>query len=218
MTLTLTKTNTAIFVFLVGLLGAVIGHYGALVSSVVLASIAMIAALKLRQIGKAQEAADADEEISKAKYINDIEFSQVNEGPQHNRVHVIEITEGKPVVDWSAQMQEIKDAWSRQDYDFARNWLQKLAYSITSEKAPKHVHDDFKALMVSFTKEDPIYIEVMQLAKPEIANNPGIIQSVLSKQYPEIDSEQFRYVMYFAAESGEIIREKAGRSYALHLA
>ncbi len=136
------------------------------------------------------------------------------------RVH-IKIKEGDSgdvaELDWGKQMAEIRKAWEAGDYEFARTWLQKLAYTITAEKAPDSVHAKFKELMVAFTKDDPLYATVMDVALPVIREQPGIIQSQLAKQYPQFDAEQFRYAMYYGEIIGDVVREKKGRSYALSL-
>lgn len=141
------------------------------------------------------------------------------EAKQRNRVHTVEQAEedGRVRADihWHRQLEEIKVAWAAGDYEFARTWLQKLAYRITAEQAPEEIHRQFKALMVAFTRDDPLYADVMRVALPVIAANPGIVQSTLAKQFPQFDAEQFRYAMYYGAEIGDVVREKKGRSYAL---
>lgn len=133
------------------------------------------------------------------------------------RVHHVEGPYGELTIDWRRQFEEIDKAWRQGDYDFARDWLQKLAYRLKSEEAPEAVHTKFKALMVEFTRDDPLYAEVMRQAIPAISDNPGIIQSQLAKQFPQFDSEQFRYAMYYGEVIGDVIREKKGRSYALQI-
>lgn len=131
------------------------------------------------------------------------------------RVHTVEIEDGSIAIEWRQQFDEIKEAWSKGDYDVARTWLQKLAYSITSMNAPQEVHEKFKQLMVAFTRDDPLYADVMRVAIPVITANPGIVQSALSKQFPQFDAEQFRYAMYYGEIIGDVARVKKGRSYAL---
>lgn len=133
-----------------------------------------------------------------------------------SRVHVID-ADGEISIDWHRQFEEIINAWGNGDYDFARNWLQKLAYRLKSENAPEAVHARFKALMADFTRDDPLYADVMLVALPVIAKQPGVIQSNLAKQFPQLDAEQFRYAMYYGEVIGDVIREKKGRSYALRL-
>lgn len=131
------------------------------------------------------------------------------------RIHTVETEDGYLAIEWRQQFDEIKKAWSNGEYDFARTWLQKLAYSITSMNAPAEVHEKFKKLMVAFTKDDPLYADVMLEALPIIAANPGIMQSTLSKQLTQFDTEQFRYTMYYGEIIGDVARVKKGRSYAL---
>lgn len=142
------------------------------------------------------------------------------EAARRHPIHTVErATEDGIVVDihWRRQLEEIKQAWESGNYDYARTWLQKLAYRITADQAPEEVHRQFKVLMVAFTRDDPLYADVMRVALPAIAADPGIVQSVLAKQFPQFDAEQFRYAMYYGAEIGDVVREKKGRSYALRL-
>lgn len=135
--------------------------------------------------------------------------------PNKNRVHTRETNDGFLEVAWREQMEEVKRAWKNGDFDFARTWLQKMAYSLTTTKAPEAVHDKFKALMVAFTRDDPLYADILSQVLPTVEASPGIIQSELAKHFSDYDTEHFRYVLYFAAESGDIIRIKKGRSYQL---
>lgn len=139
--------------------------------------------------------------------------------PQNSpsRVHHVEGLDGELTINWRRQFEEIDKAWRQGDYDFARDWLQKLAYRLKSEEAPEAVHTKFKALMAEFTRDDPLYAEVMRQALPAVAENPGIIQSQLAKQFPQFDAEQFRYAMYYGEVIGDVVREKKGRSYALSI-
>ncbi len=143
------------------------------------------------------------------------EKEQQKPEPRKARIHTVESEDGYQSIEWQQQFDEIKKAWSEGDYDFARTWLQKMAYAITNDGTPPKVHQEFKKLMVAFTREDPVYADIMRKALPVIKSNPGIVQSTLSKQFPQFDAELFRYVMYFGAESSDLIREKKGRSYTL---
>ena len=134
-----------------------------------------------------------------------------------SRVHHFVDRDGALSVDWRRQFEEISLAWHKGDYGFARDWLQKLAYRLKSEKAPEVVHAKFKELMAEFTRDDPVYAEVMREALPMIAARPGIVQSQLSKQLPQFNAEHFRYALYYAEVIGDVIRQKKGRSYALTL-
>lgn len=141
--------------------------------------------------------------------------SQIND-ISRSRVHEVD-RDGELAVDWRRQFEEIVCAWRKGDYDFARTWLQKLAYRLKSENAPQWVHTRFKAMMAEFTRDDPLYADVMRVAIPAIAEKPGIVQSNLAKQFPRFDAEQFRYAMYYGEVIGDVVREKKGRSYTLSL-
>jgi hypothetical protein len=140
------------------------------------------------------------------------------DGVPSNRVHVTLEEDGKLSTDWPAQMREIKQAWHRGDYDFARTWLQKLAYTlgtIESGQAPAWVHEKFKLLVAEFTQDDPLYKSIIDRVVPAVIISPGVLQSDLMKALPDVSPEHFRYVLYYAEYRGDIRREKKGRSYAL---
>lgn len=120
-------------------------------------------------------------------------------------------------IDWGRYRQMIGDAWGQGDYALARSWLQKFAYDLERHKAPDEVHAGFKELMSKFAKEDPLFSSVMSAVMPVIKRQPGIVQSVLSKQLSQFDKDEFRYAMYYAEVMGKVRREKKGRSYALFL-
>lgn len=118
-----------------------------------------------------------------------------------------------PVYEWSEQ---IKDAWSRGDYDLARAQLQRIAYTMIEPSVTADEKMRFTQLMTEFAKEDPLYNDVIQRAMPMITVNPGVVQSQIYKGQPEHIKEQMRYVFYFAHELGHIRREKNGSSYKLY--
>lgn len=121
------------------------------------------------------------------------------------------------VINWPEQMQEVWNAWDEQDWEFVRLWLQKYAYALKSEGASDEQHADFKKLMVQLTQVDPLYHSLMALIQPAIIDEPGILQSALTKALaPHYKADDVRYALYFAAETGEIIRVKKGRSYQLY--
>lgn len=118
---------------------------------------------------------------------------------------------------WTNQIDAVAELWRSKNYDDARVLLHELSYKIREENAPPPVPELFDALMTTFMRDDPHYADVMRVALPVISANPGIVQSTLSKQFPQFDAEQFRYAMYYGAEIGDVIREKKGRSYALSI-
>lgn len=189
-------------------LGLLVGFAGPIPGALLMGAIGAGAALKLYGKAKDEHARHIEEAIVDAHH---------DRAP---RVHVAEVADGESIrlsVDWKKQMDEINEAWTAGDYEFARTWLQKFAYKITEEKAPEWVHSEYKRLMAAFTRDDPLYANVMSVAFPAIAQNPGIIQSQLAKQFPQFDTEQFRYAMYYGEVIGDVCREKRGRSYALSL-
>lgn len=137
--------------------------------------------------------------------------------PKSRGADVLSETDGVLEIDWERQMVEIRKAWADGDYEFARKWLRKLAYTITSNDASEAARGNFKELATAFAREDPLYSNVMRAALPVIKEQPGIIQSKLAKQLPQFAAEDFRYVLYYAEIVGHVARLKKGNSYALSI-
>lgn len=134
------------------------------------------------------------------------------------RAKANEIATGKFFDDfWTSQIEYIAKLWRKNDYDEARTSLHDLSYKIREEHAPQPIPELFNTLMVAFTRDDPLYADVMRVALPVIEANPGIVQSALSKQFPQFDAEQFRYAMYYGEAIGDVLRNKKGSSYSLSL-
>jgi hypothetical protein len=120
-------------------------------------------------------------------------------------------------IEWLRQFVEIDHFWRDGEFDYAREALRRLAYDIRSVDTPPIVQEKLKALIQNFTRADPMYADVMLVALPVISANPGLVQSVLSKQFPQFDADQFRYAMYYGEVIGDVIRNKKGSSYTLYL-
>lgn len=121
------------------------------------------------------------------------------------------------VVDGGATYKTVNDAWTRGDYDRAREALQRIAYTMVGKHVPEQDKREFTKFMTEFAKEDPLYREVMDRALPLIRSTPGMQQSKIYVGQPDHIKEQMRYVFYFANELGEIRRIKKGSSYQLYL-
>lgn len=116
---------------------------------------------------------------------------------------------------WLRHCMEIEAAWERGDYDFARQQLQRIAYTMVGKDVTAEEKRRFTQLMTEFAKEDPLYNEVMDRLLPLLQANPGMVQSKIYKGEPDHIKEQMRYVLYFADELGHIHRVKKGNSYKL---
>ncbi len=114
--------------------------------------------------------------------------------------------------DWLA---EIERAWQRRDFDTARQALQKVAYGMVDGSVTDEEREEFTQLMTAFASEDPLYLDIIDLVKPMVAENRGMLQSAIYQYFPQYTQEQVRYVLYFAHEIGDIHRRKKGRSYEL---
>lgn len=140
---------------------------------------------------------------------------------RETRVHTYirhEPTDGMDYVetDWNSQFAEIDKAIAECDYNFAREWLQRFAYTITgNDTVPELVKDRFKKVMTEFASHDPLYRQIMERTIPMVHANPGMTQSQIYKGQPDDIKEQMRYALYFAHELGHIRRVKKGNSYQL---
>jgi len=118
-------------------------------------------------------------------------------------------------INWPGTFMEIDRAITLGDYDFARNWLQKFAYSTVSQEVPQQIRDRFKTLMTAFSRQAPPYKTILSEIIPLVSAQPGILQMATYPQLPTYTQEQIRYVLYFAHELGDLTRLKKGRSYQL---
>lgn len=116
---------------------------------------------------------------------------------------------------WREHCEKIEQAWERGDYDWVRQALQKIAYTMVGESVTQEQKDNFTQIMKEFASADPLYKQVMDKVLPLVQANPGMKQSDIYKGQPEDIKEQMRYVLYFADELGHIIRIKKGNSYKL---
>ena len=99
------------------------------------------------------------------------------------------------------------------EWDSARAALQRVAYTVVNEGADTKAK--FTHLMSKFALQDPLFESVMRAVTPVINQSPGVRQASLYKGMAEDKKELIRYVLYFAAELGQIVRVKKGNSYAL---
>ena len=103
------------------------------------------------------------------------------------------------------------------DIDGARLALQKISYMVHADKDryPDKVRQ-FTELMCMFVRIDPLFLQCLNAIKPVIAQSPGIRQTALY-EHLSVDVETARYVLYFAGETGHLIRRKKGNTYEVFL-
>src|SRR5690625_5097632 len=146
------------------------------------------------------EAADLAAASSRAEVPNDAEFLRrdwlVGDWFNHDNLQ---------------SARDVEHGWNR-----ARLQCQKTAYEITRPSHPHAQKDWFRAFMTQFVARDPIYQDTIGRVHKAVAENPGLLQSQIFKDRTEKEKEGARYVLYFAAELGDIRREKSGRSYRLY--
>lgn len=109
---------------------------------------------------------------------------------------------------------EIDRLIAQGDWDSARAALQHIAYGMVD--AEPEAKAEFTSTMSRFAERDPLFANVLQAALPAIEQTPGIKQADLYRGMAEDQKELIRYVLYFAAELGRIVRVKSGNSYALY--
>jgi len=117
---------------------------------------------------------------------------------------------------WIRHCERIEEAWRHGDYNWARQQLQQIAYSMVGRSVSQSDKDKFTQVMKDFAREDPLYRQVMEKLLPMVFATPGMVQSQIYKGQPDAIKEQMRYVLYFAHELGHIHRVKKGNSYKLY--
>lgn len=115
------------------------------------------------------------------------------------------------------------------DYLRARMEYLKCVESLKHADCDQDTRDLVQLEYDNFVKIDPIFQKLMAFLGPFIVENPGVLQSVITKKYeskdwPELYSytrsiakEDVYYALYFAAKFGMIERKKKGRSYELRI-
>lgn len=119
---------------------------------------------------------------------------------------------------WQRQFNTVKRHWLRHDFEAARQELRAIGYRMREECALPEASSAYNDLLSKLMRADPYYTEVIAVVLPIIESRPGIIQSSLTKGFPEFDVDRFRHVMYYAEIIGDIKRVKQGRSYGLFVA
>jgi tetratricopeptide (TPR) repeat protein len=110
---------------------------------------------------------------------------------------------------------------ARMDYLKSVEILKRTENTEELKKATKEYED--------FIKRDPLFKKLIDVFLAGIRENPGILQSDITKKAEDMDwselynkdrpiaKEDIRYVLYFADKFGLVIRKKEGRSYRLYL-
>ncbi|HHT7762495.1 hypothetical protein [Pasteurella multocida] len=117
-------------------------------------------------------------------------------------------------------LNEARVAWNNNDYNYARQCYQQVAYSYNDFTELEQ--ETFTKEVSEFAKDDPVYQQIVELVKEQIRLEKGpILQSKLTNivkiDYGEAGAELLRYVLYYAAYNDDLIRTKKGRSYLLQL-
>lgn len=130
------------------------------------------------------------------------------------RAHPIQKMPGPaPVMVIHDEFIECRDFMDNQDWDAARQALQRIAYTMVDEEP--EVKAKFTALMAEFASRDPLLSAVLRVVMPIVRSEPGILQTQVYKHLPGIGVEDARYALYFAEQLGILRRQKKGNSYRL---
>uniref|UniRef100_UPI002623469B hypothetical protein n=1 Tax=uncultured Campylobacter sp. TaxID=218934 RepID=UPI002623469B len=79
--------------------------------------------------------------------------------------------------------------------------------------------DAVKKIGMFFVKRDPMYIDILSKVQKIVSKSQGIKQSTIYNDVSPDGAysvEDMRYVLYYAAEYGDIIRKPFGNSYKLY--
>jgi hypothetical protein len=103
------------------------------------------------------------------------------------------------------------------DFDGARQALQKIAFMVHADRDRNpDLVQAFTDLMCKFVNIDPLFTECLGRVLSVIEAEPGVRQTALYEAMG-VDTETARYVLYFAHETGHVVRRKKGNSYEVFL-
>jgi hypothetical protein len=111
---------------------------------------------------------------------------------------------------------QAREAWSKGNYDFARQEYQKTAYAMTQVCEQAWAKEKLKEEQAQFAKDDPLYGKIIPLIQQQVSKTPGVLQTSIYGSIP-FQKEEVGYALYFGALLNDIRREKKGRTYALYL-
>lgn len=132
-----------------------------------------------------------------------------------NATHNEAVADDAPTLILGDDFIECRNFMALQDWDAARQALQRIAYTMPDRPAEEKMR--FTGLMAEFAAGDPLVGSVLRIITPLLQAEPGLLQSNIYKHMPGIGPEEARYALYFLEQLGMIRREKSGRSYRLYL-
>lgn len=137
--------------------------------------------------------------------------SRTAPAPRQRQAVAISALESSPVAD---RVIAARRAAAAGHIDQARSLYQQAAYD-KAQLSPQE-NDALKAEVSALVMHDPLYLDGLALIRDVLNSSPGMLQADLGKAAGE-NREALNYVLYYAAERGEVVRVKAGRSYKLYL-
>jgi hypothetical protein len=125
-------------------------------------------------------------------------------------------------------IEQAKNAEQNEDYLGARVSYMQYVESLKHADATEEL-EIAKKEYADFVRRDPFFNKLLPVFLEGIKQNPGILQSDITKKFEDMEwgelrnserpfsKDDIRYALYFAEEFGHIIRHKSGRSYRLYL-
>lgn len=101
------------------------------------------------------------------------------------------------------------------DIAAARAHYQRAAYGFGQLSEAQN--EALKKEISSLVRDDPLYVETLPLLREQLRATPGVLQADLTRGLEASGAEALRYVLYYAADLGDVVRVKSGRSYRLYL-
>jgi hypothetical protein len=125
-------------------------------------------------------------------------------------------------------IEQAKNAERNGDYLGARVFHMQCVESLKRSGASEEL-EAAKKEYADFVRRDPFFNKLLSVFLEGIKQNPGILQSDITKKFEDMEwgelrnidrpfsKDDIRYVFYFTEEFGHLIRQKSGRSYRLYL-
>jgi hypothetical protein len=128
-----------------------------------------------------------------------------------------------------ACLKRAQDAELANDYLGARVGYMSCVELLKRDKTAIMQLEFAKKEYKDFVQRDPIFKRLIEIFMAGVRENPGILQSDITKKAEDMDwgelrsynrpiaKDDIRYALYFADQFGLVIRKKEGRSYRLYL-
>jgi hypothetical protein len=128
-----------------------------------------------------------------------------------------------------AHLKRAQDAELSNDYLGARVCYMSCVELLKRDKTAVAQLEIAQKEYEDFVRRDPVFKRLIEIFLAGIRENPGILQSDITKKAEDMDwgelrtcnrpiaKDDIRYALYFADKFGLVFRKKEGRSYRLYL-